>query len=220
MCQGRALRSTLCERDAQLCYARHWPFERNLLNGGETRSRRANCYRLAIPPTIDGRSGRILASLGFMLPVLWSFGSACPLRGQKTIESASDWQAAAGGSKTSEVASVKPITINPATFNLTAWLPNFALDNADGKPAGGRLSARFGLWTYISFAYKLTSSRQQERAAVARLPKWFDTDTFEIEARAEGNPTKDQMRLKMQSLLAERFKLTVHFESQVVPFLP
>jgi Protein of unknown function (DUF3738) len=37
---------------------------------------------------------------------------------------------------------------------------------------------------------------------------------FEIEARADGHPTKDQMRLMMQSLLADRFKLAVHFESR------
>ena len=60
---------------------------------------------------------------------------------------------------------------------------------------------------------------QQKRALLTRLPKWFDTDFFEIEARAEGNPTRDQMRLMMQSLLSERFKLTVHFESPVVPVL-
>jgi uncharacterized protein (TIGR03435 family) len=58
-----------------------------------------------------------------------------------------------------EVASVKP----------TAMFlpPNFAFNNTDGKPSGGRLSASFTLWTYISFAYKLTASRQQERAVLA-----------------------------------------------------
>ena len=35
-------------------------------------------------------------------------------------------------------------------------------------------------------------------------------DPFDIEARAAGNPTKDQMRLMMQSLLADRFRLRVH----------
>ena len=87
------------------------------------------------------------------------------------------------------------------------------------KTCGGRLSVSFTLWTYISFADKLTASMQQKRALLTRLPKWFDTDFFEIEARAEGNPTRDQMRLMMQSLLSERFKLTVHFESPVVPVL-
>ena len=52
---------------------------------------------------------------------------------------------------------------------------------------------------------------------LAHLPKWVATDYFEIHAKAEGNPTKDQMRLMMQSLLADRFKLAVHFETQQVP---
>jgi bla regulator protein BlaR1 len=120
-----------------------------------------------------------------------------------------DWQAAAGGKKEFEVASVKP--------TKTWGFPHFPLDNANGKPAGGRFSATSTLWSYVAFAYKLTASRQQERAVLAQLPKWFDTDIFEIEARAAGNPTKDQVRLMMQSLLAERFKLAVHFESPVMP---
>jgi uncharacterized protein (TIGR03435 family) len=52
---------------------------------------------------------------------------------------------------------------------------------------------------------------------VAHLPKWIDTDYFEIDAKAAGNPTKDQMRLMMQSLLAERFHLKVHYEMQEMP---
>ena len=51
------------------------------------------------------------------------------------------------------------------------------------------------------------------------LPKWVSTDLFEIEARARANATKDQMRLMMQALLAERFQLAVHFETPEVPVL-
>jgi uncharacterized protein (TIGR03435 family) len=51
------------------------------------------------------------------------------------------------------------------------------------------------------------------------LPKWVGSDAFVIHARAAGNPTKDQMRLMMQSLLADRFGLVVHFEKQDVPVL-
>lgn len=51
-----------------------------------------------------------------------------------------------------------------------------------------------------------------------QLPKSFPKDDlFEIEARAAGNPTKDQMRLMMQAVLAERFKLRVHFETREGP---
>ena len=55
----------------------------------------------------------------------------------------------------------------------------------------------------------------QRQAMLARLPEWVTTDRYAIEARAEGNPTKDQMRLMVQSLLAERFLFAAHFESRV-----
>lgn len=70
--------------------------------------------------------------------------------------------------------------------------------------------------TFISFAYKL-SAADQGKADFEQLTKWTATDSFDVEARAEGNPTKDQMRLMMQSLLAERFKLAAHFETREGP---
>jgi uncharacterized protein (TIGR03435 family) len=45
---------------------------------------------------------------------------------------------------------------------------------------------------------------------LARAPKWVSTDNFEIQAVASGNPTEDQMRLMLRSLLADRFRLQVH----------
>ena len=121
------------------------------------------------------------------------------------------WQIAAGSKMAFEVASVKR---DPGPFRP----PNFALDPGDGyRPVGGRFSADFPLTAYITFAYKLWLTPDQRQSMVAHLPNWVTTDRFDIQARAEGNPTKDQMRLMVQSLLAERFKLSVHFETQVVP---
>ena len=51
----------------------------------------------------------------------------------------------------------------------------------------------------------------------AHLPKWVTTDRYSIDARAAGNPTKDQMRLMMQSLLADRFQLAARFTTQEIP---
>jgi uncharacterized protein (TIGR03435 family) len=52
-------------------------------------------------------------------------------------------------------------------------------------------------------------------AALATLmPKWANTDRYDIEARAQGNPAKDQFRLMMQALLADRFKLAIHYETR------
>jgi bla regulator protein BlaR1 len=128
-----------------------------------------------------------------------------------------EWQKAAGGKLSFEVASVKQG--NPEKFTP----PNFALDFLDsfgGANPHGRFVAQFPLQAYVGFAYKLFSySQEQKDAMLAHVPKWVSTDQYVINAQAEGNPTKDQMRLMMQSLLADRFKLVVHFERQEVPVL-
>jgi bla regulator protein BlaR1 len=120
-----------------------------------------------------------------------------------------DWQTLAGGRQTFEVASVKP---------AKSWHPpNVPLSTGDAKPYGGRFSAIFPLIAYITFAYKLPPYLAE--ATTTQLPKWATTVSFEIDARAAGDPTKDQMRLMMQSLLADRFKLAVHFETREGPVL-
>lgn len=122
-----------------------------------------------------------------------------------------DWQTAAGGKKEFEVASVRPDT---GPFKP----PSFAFSADDSfVQTGGLVHADFSLSTYITFAYKLWPSDEQMTAMLAPLPKWVSTDRFQIEARTDANATKDQMRLMMQSLLANRFGLKVHFEMHEVP---
>ncbi len=53
---------------------------------------------------------------------------------------------------------------------------------------------------------------------MAQLPAWAKTATFDIEARAQGNPTKDEYREMVRTLLAERFKLQAHMESKQTKF--
>ena len=114
-----------------------------------------------------------------------------------------------------EVASVKPS--KPEDFKP----PNFPLDPSDNysgaHPPGGRFYAVFPLSSYIGFAYKQMLTSKERESLTAHLPKWVASDFYEINARAEGTPTKDQMRLMIQSLLADRFNLKVHFETQEVP---
>lgn len=92
------------------------------------------------------------------------------------------------------------------------WVPPpFSFDADDAfKDTGGLFTADANLATYISFAYKLPIQYN----LLSGLPEWAKKEHFVIQARAEGNPTKDQMRLMMQSLLAERFKLALHYEMQ------
>ena len=115
-----------------------------------------------------------------------------------------DWQKAVGGKMSFEVASVRPAT--------RPIFPNFPLGPGDQKPPGGRFSAAVSLPICITFAYKLEASAGYP--AFGKLPGWATSELYEINATAEGNPTKDQMRLMMQSLLADRFKLKIHFETR------
>jgi len=125
------------------------------------------------------------------------------------------WQIDAGGKMAFEVASIHQT--KPGEFTP----PNFPLDPGDAYRGhkGGHFSADFPVSTYVTFAYKISLSPEQRQALFAHLPKWVSTDNFEIQANAAGNPTKDQMRLMMQALLAERFRLKIHFETQQVSAL-
>jgi uncharacterized protein (TIGR03435 family) len=110
-----------------------------------------------------------------------------------------------------DVASVKP--------NKSTDEPNSNFPLGPGNvyvPNGGYFSATsHSLFDYILFAYKITGYQMQ--ALQSQLPGWVTADRFDIQARVKGNPTKDQMRLMMQSLLAERFKLAIHNETRPVP---
>jgi uncharacterized protein (TIGR03435 family) len=49
------------------------------------------------------------------------------------------------------------------------------------------------------------------------VPTWVYDENFDIAARASGSPTKDEMRLMMRSLLADRFNLKIHSERRPKP---
>jgi len=124
-----------------------------------------------------------------------------------------DWQARAGGNMTFEVASVK---LSKGEFVP----PNIPLNFGEAySPTGGYFRADFPLSVYIEFAYKIWPTEDQEREMFAHSPKWVTTDRYSIDARSPGNPTKDQMRLMVQSLLADRFKMATHFETHEGPVL-
>lgn len=119
------------------------------------------------------------------------------------------WQTAAGGNMEFEVASVKPSAPG------TPFSSNVPLNALDGPlPTGNFFSANAILMPYLIFAYKI-SDPNQGRGIWDKLPDWAKTQFFNIEARADGAPSRDQLRLMVQALLADRFKLTLHRELKV-----
>ena len=121
------------------------------------------------------------------------------------------WQVAAGGKMEFEVASVRQNSPG------SPYRGDVDLDSSDYfRYTGGLVTATGLVVNYIIFAYKIDDASQYPLLN-AQLPKWAQTEQFYIEARAAGHPTKDQIRLMVQSLLADRFKLTVHTESRQLP---
>lgn len=132
--------------------------------------------------------------------------SGALVRAQTRIERPS-----AGDKLSFEVASVKRAaagTSTPSTFPLD-YGDFFGVANPHG-----RFIAQTPLAAYIAFAYKVWPAQEIRDAMLLHLPKWAETDQYVINAQAEGDPTKDQLRVMMQSLLADRFKLAVHLERQ------
>jgi uncharacterized protein (TIGR03435 family) len=105
-----------------------------------------------------------------------------------------------GSSLSFEVASVKP---NP-------------LDSAAGgfsRTANGLTIFNYSLWRLIVNAYGI------EDFQLSGGPDWIDKDKFDVVAKAADGSTHSPLELSqmLQSLLAERFKLTVRRETRSAP---
>jgi uncharacterized protein (TIGR03435 family) len=158
----------------------------------------------------SGRSRKLaLACIG----IIAIFVTGIPARQVIAQSGTTDWQTAAGGKMAFDVASVKR---NKQSSDLP-FSTNIPLGPGDYfTPTGGFFTAtNIYLFNYILFAYKVTGN--QLRILQEEVPAWVRSDRFDIQARAEGNPTKDQMRRMMQSLLADRFELSVHTETRQLP---
>jgi hypothetical protein len=162
--------------------------------------------------SVGGRGIPIVSrGIMFAFAIGLAFGQGRPAEAARTPSDPSP--AGAPDRLSFDVASVKPdnSTEDPDS--------NFPLGAGDVyTPNGGFFSAtNFPLVAYIAFAYKLRVD--QTSYLLPELPAWTGTERFDIQARCEGNPSKDEMRLMMRSMLADRFKLVVHHETRQLPVL-
>jgi bla regulator protein blaR1 len=98
-----------------------------------------------------------------------------------------------------EVASIKPNTSGDhrVSFQITPG-GRLACTNATAK-------------ILITMAYGL-KPHQLEGG-----PNWLDTERYDITAKGEGGTDRDDLKLMMQGLLADRFKLKFHRETKELP---
>jgi uncharacterized protein (TIGR03435 family) len=144
-------------------------------------------------------------------PLLIAFGSIA-IAIPSAIAQGSASQTAASDRLKFDVASVKQ--------NKSNGKPTSNVHLTEGKsyePNGGVFAAtNQSVFSYILFAYKVRLSEAWDQ--FKQLPQWARTESFNIQAKTDlPNPTKDQMRQMMRSLLEERFKLAVHRETRQVP---
>ena len=63
----------------------------------------------------------------------------------------------------------------------------------------------------ISWAYGVQNSQ------LTGGPDWINGARFDFLAKAEGNPTTEQMRVMLRGLLVDRFNLAVHTDTREMP---
>ena len=150
----------------------------------------------------------IVTALG--VPRLHAQGAA----NQKSQAYVPKWQIDAGGSAQFDVASVKQVAPGARADGCnnvdTSGGDNFA-------PTGGLYCVQTDVHMLVVFAYKQKSYGYY--SVMSQIPKWGNETFYHVEARAAGNPTKDQYRLMVQALLADRFKLKVHWELKQIPVM-
>jgi uncharacterized protein (TIGR03435 family) len=99
-------------------------------------------------------------------------------------------------------------------FEVASVRPNRSGERGERRsfPAGGGFTA-----TSASLKYLLKAAYRVEDFQISGAPGWFDSDRFDIEAKAAGDPPRAQVLSMLQSLLADRFKLALHRETRELP---
>jgi uncharacterized protein (TIGR03435 family) len=79
----------------------------------------------------------------------------------------------------------------------------------DGPKPGGRWTLVNGtIRSMIGFAYT------PGQAEIAGLPSWVESERYDVEAKADGPATVQEMRMMVRALLAERFAFRMHMETR------
>jgi len=140
---------------------------------------------------------------GFLLLI-----AAIPLTAQSVIP---QWQLDAGANLSFEVASIRPAAPNASAPT------NLDLDPSDYfRYSGGPITASGSLINYLIFAYKI-QDRSQADFLYSQLPAWTRQAYTLRATTSAGKPTKDQLRVMVQSLLADRSQLKLHIETRELP---
>ena len=105
-----------------------------------------------------------------------------------------------------EVASIKPSAL-PGRGPI-----RFGPKGGPGSGDPGRVT-----YTFTTILNLMVDAYSVKRSQVSGGPKWLDSEQFDIVAKVPQGATKEQVKVMLQNLLAERFKLTLHRETKELP---
>jgi uncharacterized protein (TIGR03435 family) len=91
-----------------------------------------------------------------------------------------------------------------------------SLKESAGPSRGAFAPDRFSR-TYITLTQLLIYAYQMSDFQIVGGPDWVRERRYDVQAKAEGRPTADEMRLMVRRLLAERFALKTHLEMRELP---
>jgi uncharacterized protein (TIGR03435 family) len=110
--------------------------------------------------------------------------------------------------------------------NKTGTPPRLEFEVASVKPAkpgtqGGGIKPLPGGQTYVAtnvpvglmirLMYHLNGSQ------ISGGPAWLDKDLYDVDAKADGPHTIEELHVMFQNLIVDRFKLQFHYETKALP---
>jgi uncharacterized protein (TIGR03435 family) len=102
----------------------------------------------------------------------------------------------------------------PAKFEVVSIKPSAEQAMRYVRPMpGGRLTASAPVRMLIQNAFALQAFQ------IVGGPQWIDSDRFQVDAAAAGNPPGDQLLRMLQPLLEDRFQLLTHRQTRELPVL-
>jgi uncharacterized protein (TIGR03435 family) len=121
-----------------------------------------------------------------------------------------------------DVPAQTPAPAVPVSFEAASIKPNSSGESNTSvrRLPGGRFTA-----TNVPVALLVQMAYQLQQFQMQGAPAWLRSDRFDIVARLDGDPPPpavgstqpDHVMLALQTLLADRFKLSVHWETQDLP---
>jgi hypothetical protein len=91
-------------------------------------------------------------------------------------------------------------------FEVASVKSSFSESIANVRPLPGRLTADASVRILMQYAFGVQPFQ------IVGGPDWIHSERYQIDARADGNVTRNQMFLMLRSLLENRFQLKTHSE--------